>query len=1108
MRTVRYDPELMEWPEPHSFAEARRQDDETDPEVKLASQVEWFEKHGDPSRPNYRLLHPPKGERRLAGYVLKLLADNPKEPDEEDFVYQSRVCSLLPRGYKHRALALIRERYNPALPAAREAKEWRQRHGLPEPKVDWANVQADLDKAQAVAEAYAKLRNRPDDPRVKAAYEEFKAQNEEMWQVLVSPESEGGMGLTVEFVDEKEPYASAEEQRNDVDQNRRIKVSNDLGAGHPLMTTDEYNRFRACFSAGTLVRTRDGHTPIEAVKAGQEVLSADGSWNRVRCVMERPYVGEMLDITTNASFGPISVTPEHPFWVLRGNHYASRTAPCTPYVCARSYGGQPLDPDRNHEFVWAEADALTVGTWFPLTVDRNTVDMDEVTVPTLGMRRRMSDNSLVARGPGSFRLSPEFLWVVGFYIAEGCVPPTTGGPTTVAFALHRDEVEFRLRLIAFAEEHGWSYASEPHREGGWSVRIYSAILARWWPEWLGKGANNKQIPPELLRLPPAKLSHLIQGIFDGDGRKGRGDVPQTSLTLALQLMEAAARLGCQPTTQVSWDGDPKHHEVYDVHELLGARHGFRQKKYTWRILGADCRKVTSVARRHFEGTVYNLSVENHETYVVQNLPVHNCHDVFGHVAIGSGFDRHGEYAAWLHHNSMYTGEARRAMSTEYHGSNSAAWNGGTPRAVADLLPDELTENTFDDKGNWVRKDISEDELDAELRILIDALGLDGKFANRFDNAYDQTGSNHIAAMSVEVNAPEVKLAAQSKWLEQLEAKAITPDSFGDSRARAAARSIVALERRLWNQLAIYLARQRRDVLDWIRSGVYEFDRPRWDRELAIVLASELRSGEMGAESEAARRALLKLILVGLELNAITEAAVEDAVTKAESTTAAQLEAVASSARAAARIVVVNLADAMTALRPHWSDRNEEDANWLLGLVGFASRAAGTGFATVHEVRLRLGQWANRMAKPQVLPIGTVPGIVEGTEEAFNNADRIVGPRIALSLASAARHEEELLRHQRAGVASTKIWFSARDERVRPSHRGTHGEVRALHEPFLVGASLMQYPHDPVGELEERINCRCVLLFQTEFSKPLTDAEALMRAEAEARTHSAIDRGVG
>lgn len=46
------------------------------------------------------------------------------------------------------------------------------------------------------------------------------------------------------------------------------------------------------------------------------------------------------------------------------------------------------------------------------------------------------------------------------------------------------------------------------------------------------------------------------------------------------------------------------------------------------------------------------------------------HDVFGHAAIGRGFSRHGEEAAFVSHAQMFPPEAHAALATETRGQNS------------------------------------------------------------------------------------------------------------------------------------------------------------------------------------------------------------------------------------------------------------------------------------------------------------------------------------------------------------------------------------------------------------------------------------------------------
>lgn len=113
------------------------------------------------------------------------------------------------------------------------------------------------------------------------------------------------------------------------------------------------------------------------------------------------------------------------------------------------------------------------------------------------------------------------------------------------------------------------------------------------------------------------------------------------------------------------------------------------------------------------------------------------HDIFGHVGVGGGFDRHGEYQAWLAHMSMYTGLGRDAMSSEYHGVNTAMWAGasgspGTGKSV--LLDKSLIQSPFDEKGHLIREAAEQMGEPDSIDELIHKLGLNSDFANRIDRA--------------------------------------------------------------------------------------------------------------------------------------------------------------------------------------------------------------------------------------------------------------------------------------------------------------------------------------------------------------------------------------
>jgi hypothetical protein len=52
------------------------------------------------------------------------------------------------------------------------------------------------------------------------------------------------------------------------------------------------------------------------------------------------------------------------------------------------------------------------------------------------------------------------------------------------------------------------------------------------------------------------------------------------------------------------------------------------------------------------------------------------HDIVSHGWLGYGFDRDGEFSAWLAEDRMYDGLARSALATELHAEHSVRWTTG------------------------------------------------------------------------------------------------------------------------------------------------------------------------------------------------------------------------------------------------------------------------------------------------------------------------------------------------------------------------------------------------------------------------------------------------
>jgi hypothetical protein len=98
----------------------------------------------------------------------------------------------------------------------------------------------------------------------------------------------------------------------------------------------------------------------------------------------------------------------------------------------------------------------------------------------------------------------------------------------------------------------------------------------------------------------------------------------------------------------------------------------------------------------------------------------------------------------------------------------------------------------------------------------------------------------------------------------------------------------------------------------------------------------------------------------------------------------------------------------------------------------------------------------------------------------NRALRYRAEAIARTEAMAAMHEAQQQAMEQAAAsgkidrsAISFVWRTARDARVRDSHRAMEGQQRPMGEKFVTGnGNRLEFPGDPNGPASEIVNCRC------------------------------------
>lgn len=323
-----------------------------------------------------------------------------------------------------------------------------------------------------------------------------------------------------------------------------------------------------CFAKGTYILTEKGYIPIEDVSVGDKVLTHKGRWRKVTATMHRD--GARLWDVNGFGILPTRTTAEHPYYVTK--------------------------PDQPMEFKRVEQ---LDDSWY---------------------------STMVLPGAESSEYSKEMWWIIGRYLADGWRVERKDRPSggRIVFAISDDKrAEFEHRLRE-AKLHG-TY-TKGRTCGKYHVcnnKLYKYL------EKFGKYAHGKRIPREALCLPREKAEYFFNGYMSGDGRSDREEATSTSAALILGMCIIAQRLGKSVPAVYYTRRDEKC--------IIQGRECRQRDTYTFRISSKSvkghyraryvCRELYQPTESDDFGTVYNISVEEDNSYVANGAIVHNCQDI-------------------------------------------------------------------------------------------------------------------------------------------------------------------------------------------------------------------------------------------------------------------------------------------------------------------------------------------------------------------------------------------------------------------------------------------------------------------------------------------------
>jgi len=373
-----------------------------------------------------------------------------------------------------------------------------------------------------------------------------------------------------------------------------------------------------CAIAGSMVRTRDGEKPIEEIEEWDEVLTHEGRFRRVYRTMRRPFRGPLHHLRFQGeAYRSLAVTPGHPFLVAKRKRLR--------------------DHNLTFEGEWLTAQELEKGDYLALPTA-----IDPGHEPDEGRLEPVS----IGHGRGAATVehvdvdvTPHTCRLFGLYIAEGSVPSNT---SYVNFdsATHETEIRGFVR-DAMTDQFGLEpYEHHYEDRAGISLSYGSVRAARFFSQSFGRTIEELRIPDWVFALGKDERAALVRGLYDGEGSYDEGldlyRINQTNRDVAQRLRELLLSIGIRASLSCSTRDEPRRdmwqlaickvdHPRFEelvlreVPRPVRATHAQSviSNGYLWM-------PISSIEKIDANCEVFNLSVEEDESYICEGVVSHNC----------------------------------------------------------------------------------------------------------------------------------------------------------------------------------------------------------------------------------------------------------------------------------------------------------------------------------------------------------------------------------------------------------------------------------------------------------------------------------------------------
>jgi len=396
-----------------------------------------------------------------------------------------------------------------------------------------------------------------------------------------------------------------------------------------------------CCHPDNEIFTEKGPKRIVSLNIVDRVLTHNNRFRNITKILSRPYSGDLVKFNVqNHKAGTGMYTPEHPVLVLRGGNVSKLRSNRSfiklgkkPDYSPKSIAKYDIDPE------WVEAGDVLAGDYvcMPYCDDRSP---DDWFYPLEDMKRVNRNYKIVGehiisreskifkRLPAKIKMDFDFARFLGFYFSEGCF---SGG--CVKFSFNTKETEY-INFVSSYADRVFGVKPKIKNRGNWvEIWCYMNSMGILLKELCGHEASQKKVPYFMYRQDKSFVREFVRAVFEGDGHENKNEFTMVLATkkgmVGLKIL--AASIGLHP----SYRNSPRFGRDYytmGISKKLWSDLFVGKKDYgpkgTYRVYfernSKIFYKIKSIDKVPYVGPVYNLEVEEDQSYTSDFIAVHNC----------------------------------------------------------------------------------------------------------------------------------------------------------------------------------------------------------------------------------------------------------------------------------------------------------------------------------------------------------------------------------------------------------------------------------------------------------------------------------------------------